>query len=50
MKFISKETRAIFMLGLLVLASLSLAACETMEGAGEDIEDAGEAIQKKANE
>ncbi|MBO0335343.1 entericidin A/B family lipoprotein [Sneathiella sp. CAU 1612] len=38
------------MMGLLVLASLSLAACETMEGAGEDIEDAGEAIQKEASD
>ncbi|WP_343044160.1 entericidin A/B family lipoprotein [Sneathiella litorea] len=38
------------MIGFIALASLSLAACETMEGAGEDIEDAGEAIQKKANE
>ncbi|WP_353890873.1 entericidin A/B family lipoprotein [uncultured Sneathiella sp.] len=38
------------MMGLLVLASLSLGACETMEGAGEDIEDAGEAIQKEASD
>ena len=50
MSFISKEVRHIFMIGFIALASLSLAACETMEGAGEDIEDAGEAIQKKANE
>jgi predicted small secreted protein len=50
MNTISKEARVIFMLGLFALASLSLAACETMEGAGQDIEKAGEAIQKKANE
>ncbi len=50
MGIISKEARVIFMLGLFALASLSLTACETMEGAGQDIEKAGEAIQKKANE
>ncbi|WP_237688201.1 entericidin A/B family lipoprotein [Sneathiella sedimenti] len=50
MSVVSKEARVILMMGLLVLASLSLAACETMEGAGEDIEDAGEAIQKEASD
>ena len=50
MNFVSKEARVILMLGLISLASLSLAACETMEGAGQDLEKAGEAIQKKANE
>jgi predicted small secreted protein len=50
MKYISKEVRVIFTLGLFVLAALSLGACETMEGAGQDIENAGEAIQKQANE
>ncbi|HCK32105.1 MAG: entericidin [Micavibrio sp.] len=28
---------------------LSLASCETMEGAGQDIEHAGEAVQDAAN-
>nr|WP_288901615.1 entericidin A/B family lipoprotein [uncultured Sneathiella sp.] len=50
MSVVSKEARVILMMGLLVLASLSLGACETMEGAGEDIEDAGEAIQKEASD
>lgn len=50
MSVISKQARVIFMLGLLVLASITLAACETMEGAGEDIEDAGEAIQNEADD
>lgn len=36
--------------GLLMALSLSgLAACNTMEGAGEDIESAGEAIQEGAD-
>jgi len=29
---------------------LSLSACETMKGLGEDIETAGKAIKKKASE
>lgn len=33
----------------LTLVSLGLAACETMGGAGRDIEDAGEAIQRAAD-
>jgi predicted small secreted protein len=38
---------------LFVLATalvLSLGACETMKGLGEDIETAGKAIKKKASE
>lgn len=31
---------------LLVLGSLSLTACNTINGVGKDIEQAGEAIQK----
>ncbi len=33
---------------ILILLSLGLAGCETMEGLGEDIENLGEAIQKKS--
>ena len=29
---------------------LSLVACETIEGAGQDIENAGEVIQEESNE
>ena len=32
-----------------VLAMLSLAGCNTMHGFGQDLEKAGDAIQKKAN-
>lgn len=35
---------------LLILSLFTLAACETIEGAGEDIENAGEAIQQESNE
>lgn len=33
-----------------ILFTASLGACATIEGAGEDIESAGEAIQKEADE
>lgn len=32
-----------------VLAMLGLAGCNTMHGFGQDLEKAGDAIQKKAN-
>lgn len=35
---------------LLVVAVFGLTACETIEGAGRDLEKAGEAIQDEANE
>ncbi len=38
-----------FTLSSLVVMSLGLAACETMEGAGRDIEHAGESVQDAAN-
>ncbi|WP_339633410.1 entericidin A/B family lipoprotein [uncultured Sneathiella sp.] len=37
-------------LALFAVSALSLTACETMEGAGEDIEKAGKAIQKEADD
>lgn len=45
--------KELFMLlrALLVgVAILGLSACETMEGAGQDLEKAGEAIQDEAND
>lgn len=33
---------------LLTLIGLSLAACNTMQGAGQDLENAGEAVQDAA--
>ncbi len=41
-------TVRVFTLFLLALLSLDLAACETMEGAGRDIEGAGESVQDAA--
>jgi len=35
---------------LLVAALLALTACETIGGAGRDIETAGEVIQRESNE
>ncbi|MBF38487.1 MULTISPECIES: entericidin A/B family lipoprotein [Idiomarina] len=35
---------------LVTVAILGLSACETIEGAGQDLEKAGEAIQDEANE
>ena len=40
--------RKLFTLLCLVMFVTTLAACNTMKGAGEDIEDAGEAIQDGA--
>ncbi len=37
------------MLALLGLLSLPLYGCNTMEGAGEDIQDAGEAVEDAAD-
>lgn len=35
---------------LVLLALLGVTACETIEGAGQDLETAGEAISQEANE
>ncbi|MBA4741873.1 MAG: entericidin A/B family lipoprotein [Azoarcus sp.] len=37
------------MIALVLAAGLLVAGCNTMEGAGKDIEKGGEAIQKSAN-
>jgi predicted small secreted protein len=39
-----------FILTLAVLAGAGLAGCNTMEGVGEDMEQAGEAIEEEAEE
>jgi predicted small secreted protein len=33
---------------LMILCALALSACNTMEGAGKDIQKAGEAVEKAA--
>ena len=35
---------------LILAATLALAACETMKGAGQDLETAGEAVQQSSTE
>lgn len=39
-----------FVMWCFVLTSLGLTACQTMDGAGRDIEDAGQGIQKSAQD
>ena len=39
----------ILALTLFICAGIGLSACETFEGAGQDIESAGESIQDAAN-
>lgn len=47
----TKELIARFAVAITLLSmSLGLAACNTVEGAGQDIENTGEAIQDSANE
>ena len=38
-----------FMAIIAVAGSLAVAACNTVEGAGQDVESAGEAVQDAAN-
>ena len=40
----------VFVLVCLAVIGLGLSACETMQGAGRDIEDAGQGIQKSAEQ
>ncbi len=51
MRVISEYRRLFFSLILLALtgASLSLAACNTVEGAGRDIQGLGEAVEDAAD-
>jgi predicted small secreted protein len=47
----AREWTVLFMaIGAALATTLSLAACNTTEGAGEDIESAGEAIQEEADD
>ena len=39
-----------FLLGLVLLGTLGLASCNTMEGAGQDIEAAGDSISDTAED
>ncbi|MAL78773.1 MAG: hypothetical protein CMN55_06605 [Sneathiella sp.] len=49
MLLIQKQFRFL-VLAIFAVSALSLTACETMEGAGKDIEKAGEAIQDEADD
>jgi len=42
--------RIALLLAALLAATLLLSACETVKGAGRDMEKAGEWMQKKANQ
>lgn len=44
------DVRKYSWLALLAASAFALSACNTMEGAGKDIEEAGEEIQEEANE
>jgi entericidin B len=37
-------------IALISLALLTLAACETVEGAGKDLQSAGQVVQQEANQ
>tara|TARA_B100000519_G_C14232576_1_gene433154 strand:+ start:1037 stop:1177 length:141 start_codon:yes stop_codon:yes gene_type:complete len=45
----SNTMKKLFAILMISGMGLGLAACETAEGFGEDVEDAGEAIQEEAN-
>ncbi len=44
-----KNFKLLAVLGLVILGSASLAACNTVDGMGQDIERGGEAVQDAAN-
>lgn len=43
------DKKGLSVAGLILAATLSLAACNTIEGVGEDTQSAGEAIERAAN-
>lgn len=43
------DKKGLTIAGLILAATLSLGACNTIEGAGQDIENTGEAIQDAAD-
>jgi predicted small secreted protein len=46
----SNVARAVFLAALLILPVLAIAACNTIEGAGQDIKSTGAWIEKKAGD
>lgn len=44
-----RKTSAI-LLGLTLLSALGVSACNTMEGLGQDVENAGESIENQADD
>jgi len=44
------QVRKISWLALLAASAFALSACNTMEGAGKDLEEAGEEMQEEAQE
>lgn len=44
-----KNFKFLAVLSVLLLTTASLTACNTMAGAGQDIEEGGEAVQRAAN-
>ncbi|WP_018864646.1 entericidin A/B family lipoprotein [Thioalkalivibrio sp. ARh3] len=49
MQFASRIPAALLIL-LVSLGSLGIAGCATMEGFGEDVQDAGESIERQAED
>jgi entericidin B len=50
MSLTADTARKLFMVGLIALAIPAISACNTVKGAGKDIEKGGEAIQDGAEE
>lgn len=48
-KSVVRATPALFALALTAAAALVLSGCNTVEGAGKDVEAAGEAVQDAAD-
>jgi entericidin B len=42
--------KTVLLMAALVLGSISLSACNTVQGAGKDVERAGEKVQQEAQE
>jgi predicted small secreted protein len=43
-----KKEKIMFRVSIIVIAALSLSACETAQGFGRDVENAGETLQEEA--
>nr|WP_298682190.1 entericidin A/B family lipoprotein [uncultured Dongia sp.] len=50
MSLTADTARKLFMVGLIALAIPAISACNTVKGAGKDIEKGGEAIQDGAED